>query len=548
MPIFTDYDYYAPQFWIAARYVESLSMLAGFALLETKRRINPSLVAVIYLGITAWLIATILYYKTFPVCFIAGQGLTPFKIVSEYIICSLLVASIILLYVRRTHFDAQVFRQILAALVLMVCMELCFTLFVSDAMSDPINEIGHLLKICAFYLIYKAIVITGLRDPIRLLFRELATGETRLREAQALARLGRWELDLDTGAWMWTAEVYRFFSVAESTAPALAGMLTPLQPQDQQTLCALVSRSASLGTSFELMLRIEAAAGEARFAQLRGEGLRDERGRVTCVAGTLQDVTAQQLLIEGLKESTAQLQERTAALEQANKELEAFSYSVSHDLRAPLQAIGGYSRILKEEYDGVLGEEGRRYTEAISRSALRMGQLIGDILAFSRASRRELAMTLVDMNDLAREVYEEVRGAAPAERNIVLRIGDLPPARGDRATLRQVLVNLLGNAVKYTGARAEAVIEVGGTTAAGENTYWVKDNGAGFDMRYADKLFGVFQRLHSGREFEGTGIGLAIVKSIVTRHGGKVWAESEVDKGTTLYFTLQAMNEKEGNA
>lgn len=219
MPIFTDYDYYAPQFWIAARYVESLSMLAGFALLETKRRINPSLVAVIYLGITAWLIATILYYKTFPVCFIAGQGLTPFKIVSEYIICSLLVASIILLYVRRTHFDAQVFRQILAALVLMVCMELCFTLFVSDAMSDPINEIGHLLKICAFYLIYKAIVITGLRDPIRLLFRELATGETRLREAQALARLGRWELDLDTGAWMWTAEVYRFFSVAESTVP-----------------------------------------------------------------------------------------------------------------------------------------------------------------------------------------------------------------------------------------------------------------------------------------------------------------------------------------
>lgn len=192
--------------------------------------------------------------------------------------------------------------------------------------------------------------------------------------------------------------------------------------------------------------------------------------------------------------------------------------------------------------------KGRRYTEAISRSALRMGQLIGDILAFSRASRRELAMTLVDMNDLAREVYEEVRGAAPAERNIVLRIGDLPPARGDRATLRQVLVNLLGNAVKYTGARAEAVIEVGGTTAAGENTYWVKDNGAGFDMRYADKLFGVFQRLHSGREFEGTGIGLAIVKSIVTRHGGKVWAESEVDKGTTLYFTLQAMNEKEGNA
>ena len=545
IPIFTNYDYYAPQFWIAARYVESFSLLAGFGLLTTKRRIDPALVTVIYLAITVWLIASILYFKTFPVCFIAGKGLTPFKIVSEYVICAVLTGSAILLYIRRTYFDARVFHQILTALVLMVFQELCFTLFVSDAMSDTFNQIGHLLKICAFYLIYKAIVVTALRDPIHILFRELAVSEARLREAQALAHLGRWELDLDTGAWTWTEEMYRFFSVAESSTPTLGAMLAPLQQEDQQTLRALLARPASLCAPFEFMLRIEAAAGQPRFAQLRGEIERDERGRSTRLLGTLQDVTGQQLLIEGLKESTAQLQERTAALELANQELESFSYSVSHDLRAPLRAIAGFSHILREEYESVLGEAGRRYTETICGNAVRMGQLISDILDFSRLSRREVALTPVDMNGLAREVCEEMRGAAPAERNIVLHIGDLPPVRGDEAMLRQVWVNLISNAIKYSGPRAEAVIEVGSSTDNGENTYWVKDNGVGFDMRYVDKLFGVFQRLHSSQEFEGTGIGLAIVKRIVTRHGGKAWAESELGKGATLYFTLQAMNEEE---
>ena len=239
--------------------------------------------------------------------------------------------------------------------------------------------------------------------------------------------------------------------------------------------------------------------------------------------------------------------ERTAALEQSNKELESFSYTVSHDLRAPLRAIDGFSRILKEEYDSQLGEEGRRYTETIGRSAVRMGQLISDILDFSRMSRREIDVAPVDMTGLAREVYEEVRGGAPPERNIVLHLGDLPPARGDRAMLRQVLVNVLSNAVKYTGPCAEAVIEVNGTAAEAENTYWVKDNGVGFDMRYVDKLFGVFQRLHGDGQFEGTGIGLAIVKRIVTRHGGRVWAESELGKGTTLYFTVPVRKEEEAH-
>ena len=239
---------------------------------------------------------------------------------------------------------------------------------------------------------------------------------------------------------------------------------------------------------------------------------------------------------------------RTAALEQAIKEQEAFSYTVSHDLRAPLRAIAGFSHILKDEYDSILSDEGRRYTETIAGNAVRMGQLISDILDFSRMSRREIAAVPVDMTELAREVYEEVRGGAPAERAIVLHMACLPPVRGDRAMLRQVWVNVIANAVKYTGPRVEAVIAVGSSTAGGENTYWVKDNGVGFDMRYADKLFGVFQRLHTAEEFEGTGIGLAIVKRIVTRHGGRVWAESKLGEGTALYFTLPASSAESGGS
>lgn len=237
------------------------------------------------------------------------------------------------------------------------------------------------------------------------------------------------------------------------------------------------------------------------------------------------------------QELELRVEQRTAALEQANKELEAFSYSVSHDLRAPLRHVSGYASILKEELGNTLGDQGQRYLAIVSQSAARMGSLIDNLLTFSRASRLELGMRTVDMSSLVQEVASELREEVP-ERRVVLTVGDLPSAVCDRALVRQVLTNLLSNAMKFSAARPVTNICVSCVVEGNEQVYSVTDNGVGFDMCSADRLFGVFQRLHRDGQFEGTGIGLAIVQRIVERHGGHVWAEGHVNQGATFYFTL----------
>ncbi|HEV8304401.1 MAG TPA: PAS domain S-box protein [Gemmatimonadales bacterium] len=226
-----------------------------------------------------------------------------------------------------------------------------------------------------------------------------------------------------------------------------------------------------------------------------------------------------------------------AALRETNAELESFSYSVSHDLRAPLRAIHGFARILIEDHRAQLDPEAQRLLGVIDDNTKRMGQLIDDLLAFSRLGRKELDTTRVDMTELVRGIADGLR-RAEEDRALEVAVDRLPPARGDRDLLRQAITNLLQNAVKFTRRRPAARIEVGTRADGGETVYFVKDNGAGFDQRYAGKLFGVFQRLHRLDEFEGTGVGLAIVQRIIHRHGGRVWAEGRVDEGATFYFTL----------
>lgn len=229
--------------------------------------------------------------------------------------------------------------------------------------------------------------------------------------------------------------------------------------------------------------------------------------------------------------------ERTRQLEEANRELEAFSYSISHDLRAPLRALDGFSRILKSEFGESLPEAGQHYIEVIRSNAVRMSQLIEDLLRFSRLSRQSLTRRSVDTLAVVKESIESL-SMEKEGRNVEIMISNLCPCVGDPALLRQVWMNLISNALKFTRKREHTVIEIGCTEDESFFTYYVRDNGTGFDMRYADKLFGVFQRLHSAEDFDGTGVGLAIAERIVRRHGGVIWAHSAPDEGATFYFSL----------
>lgn len=281
--------------------------------------------------------------------------------------------------------------------------------------------------------------------------------------------------------------------------------------------------------------RVTCRNGSVRHCELHAAFLADS------LVVTFNDITGRKRTDEELTRHREHLEElvreRTVQLEAANEELEAFSYSVSHDLRAPLRAIDGFSGALVEDYGDRLDEEGRRLIAVVRSSTRQMSQLIDDLLTFSRVGRHEMGESRVSMEGLARTVFEEAARAAGRD-GIRLELGKLPDAPGDATLLGQVWTNLIGNAVKYSAGRNPAVIQISGHATNGEQVYSVKDNGVGFDMDYVGKLFGVFQRLHTSKEFEGTGVGLAIVKRIVVRHGGRVWAESAPGGGATFHFAL----------
>ena len=270
--------------------------------------------------------------------------------------------------------------------------------------------------------------------------------------------------------------------------------------------------------------------------------IRNPSGVLLGFSKITRDMNERKQTEEAIQKLNEDLKRRAEELTAANKELEAFSYSVSHDLRAPLRHINGYVELLNKYSASALDAKSVHYLKTIADSANQMGTLIDDLLVFSRMGRSEMRWTQVD---LAVQVRNTIDSMSPdtKERKVEWKVGAMPSVRGDAAMLRQVIYNLIGNAVKYTRTRETAEIEIGSSNGAGENIVFVKDNGVGFDMQYADKLFGVFQRLHSSDEFEGTGIGLANVRRIVQRHGGRTWAEGKVDVGASVYFSLPIKEE-----
>lgn len=237
-----------------------------------------------------------------------------------------------------------------------------------------------------------------------------------------------------------------------------------------------------------------------------------------------------------IKKLNDTLKQNNLSLEASNKELDAFTYSVSHDLRAPLRAIHGYSRILMDDYAAKMDDDAKNMMTSVMRNAKQMGQLIDDLLAFSKTGKRELVSGSINMNQLTEEVILELKRITDSKAKITVE--DLPPLKGDRSLMAQVMTNLISNAMKYSAKNPNPAITIGAEQKNSGTTYYVQDNGVGFDMSYAGKLFGVFQRLHSAEEFEGTGVGLALVKRIINRHGGEVWAKSKLGEGATFSFQI----------
>lgn len=264
----------------------------------------------------------------------------------------------------------------------------------------------------------------------------------------------------------------------------------------------------------------------------------DDQGRPSAILETSNDVTERERRQQEIQKLNEELGKRTSELEATNHELEAFAYTISHDLRAPLRHMAGFTELLQKNTASILNERNQRHVKMILESVQRMGELIDDLLAFSRISRAETHKTLVSLKQLVDEAIGEAQQDADG-RDIIWKVGKLPDCYGDRSMLRLVLVNLIANAVKFTRPRSPAEIEIGSLDQApNEVTVFVRDNGVGFDMKYVRKLFGVFQRLHRAEAFEGTGIGLATIQRIIHRHGGRAWAEGKVDQGATFYFSI----------
>lgn len=305
-----------------------------------------------------------------------------------------------------------------------------------------------------------------------------------------------------------------------------------LYPGDEQPIVRALGGERSYKDDFEIRRPDRVFPIEVWASPVHGAD-----GRLVSAIAAFNDITRRRRDEAVIADLNERLQRQVDDLAAVNKELETFSYSVSHDLRAPLRAVDGFSRILVEDHGPALDDEGRRLLGVVRESADRMGRLIDDLLRFSHLSRKELAWAEVDMCALAREAAEELR-AGGAYADAAVNLADLPPAVGDANLLRQVWINLIGNALKYSGKHAAPVVEVGCDRTKRAAAYYVRDNGVGFDMKHADKLFAVFQRLHREDEFEGTGVGLPIVQRIVHRHGGRIWAESAPGRGATFYFTV----------
>jgi PAS domain S-box-containing protein len=367
----------------------------------------------------------------------------------------------------------------------------------------------------------------------------LKASEERLQLALEAAQLGVWDLDLINDRAFRSLrhdQIFGYDSLQPEWGVQIA--LKHIVPEDREQFQSCFDQALATNT-FSAEFRVRGAQDHSiHWAFAQGRVYRNENDKPVRMMGVVSDTTARKQAEHQIELHRQELARSNTDLAAANQELEAFSYSVSHDLRAPLRHIDGFARILKEEHAAELSEEAQRYLDRVLHGANHMGHLVDDLLNLAKIGRRDLARQRTKLDLLVREALADLPGTE--NRSVEWRVEPLPEVDCDPGLLKLVFNNLLSNALKFTRSRQPAVIEIGTSDYAGPTTIFVRDNGVGFDPKYADKLFGVFQRLHRQEDFEGTGVGLATVQRIIRKHGGEVWAESEVDRGATFFFSLGA--------
>jgi PAS domain S-box-containing protein len=360
----------------------------------------------------------------------------------------------------------------------------------------------------------------------------LLKSETHLKLAQRISKLGSWEFDLRTGEVIWSEEVFRIFGRDPTIGtPTYAELQKSMHSDDWEYFDQVVQNAIATCQPYEIEYRICWADDTLVYVLARGEIICDLLGNAIQIVGTVLDISDRKL-------AEAKILHTTNQLANTNRELESFSYSVSHDLRAPLRHMNGFVNALQQRlknHDALNDPKVTHYLQVIEKSSQKMGNLIDGLLTLSRYGRRPLESKQISIRDLVDEAIEIIRTDPSHNPLVKFAIGDLPTTVGDRTLLQQVFLNLIGNAAKFSRNQPQPYIEI---DSLSDQTIRIKDNGVGFQMEYADKLFGAFQRLHNDKEFEGTGIGLAIVQRIVQRHGGSIWAEGYPDQGATFFIKL----------
>jgi hypothetical protein len=552
MDIFTAHDANLPtQLWIATRYLQSLTLLIAPFFLTHKLR-NRYIPFGIYAGLSTVLLGLI-FTGIFPDCYIEGQGLTPFKIASEYAISAILVAAILRLFNHREAFAPDVFRRMVIALSLTIVSELAFTFYVS--VYGISNLVGHIFKFFAFYFIYRAIVETGLRRPYDLLFRDLQQRNTQLekeiterKQAENALRTSEREKALILNA---TKEMIVYHNpnlevqwANQASADSVGCSVEELvglhcydiwHQRDEPCEDCPVLKAFETGEDQET----EITTPDGRIWLLRAYPV-SEDGEVVGAVEVGQNITER-------KQAQEKIAHYAANLERSNRDLEQFAHVISHDLREPTRVIKSYLNLLERRYKGQLDEKADKFITYAVDGAERMQEMIQALLNLSRAKTEQNNLAPTDSEEVLSRTLMALEQAM-LESGTEVTHGPLPTVMADSAQLGQVFQNIIANAIKFRREDVTPRVHISATRQAkagsgeGKKTwvFAIEDNGIGIDPKHNDRIFQIFQRLHTREEYPGTGIGLALCKRIVEQHGGNIWVESEPGEGATFYFTLPA--------